>query len=140
MLLISHRGNINGPDVESENHPNYIKNALLKGFHVEIDVWFQDDVFLLGHDYPAHKINEPFLENEKLWCHAKNLNALEKMLQNPKIHCFWHQEDDFSITSKGYIWTYPKKQTCSKSILVVKDNKDFKALNCFGICSDFLLI
>ena len=139
MILVSHRGNTNGRDAKRENAPEYIEHALFKGFHVEIDVWFEDDVFLLGHDYPTHKINECFLENEKLWCHAKNLSALEKMLQNPKIHCFWHQEDDFSITSRGYIWTYPGKPTCSKSVLVMKDGVNFEGMNCFGICSDFLV-
>ena len=139
MLLISHRGNIDGPNIKSENHPDYIKNALLKGFHVEIDVWFQDGSFLLGHDYPAYKVDESFLRNDRLWCHAKNLNALEKMLQDPKIHCFWHQEDDFSITSMGYIWTHPKKSLCSKSVIVLKDKFDPQGLNCFGVCSDFLI-
>ena len=40
MLLISHRGNLNGPDKKFENHPKYIQNAIKKGFDVEIDIYF----------------------------------------------------------------------------------------------------
>ena len=30
MILISHRGNIDGPNLEKENDPEYILNALTK--------------------------------------------------------------------------------------------------------------
>ena len=38
MILISHRGNLNGKSDE-ENHPNHIDITLRQGFDVEIDVW-----------------------------------------------------------------------------------------------------
>ena len=50
MLLISHRGNINGKFESYENEPNYIDKALSLGYDVEVDVWFVDDNFYLGHD------------------------------------------------------------------------------------------
>ena len=43
MKFISHRGNLNGPIEEYENHPEYILEALKKGFNVEID----DEIFLV---------------------------------------------------------------------------------------------
>ena len=46
MRLISHRGNLNGTS-SYENHPEHIHKALLKGFDVEIDVWFQKENFYL---------------------------------------------------------------------------------------------
>jgi hypothetical protein len=88
IKLISHRGNINGPNKKLENSPNYIREALDHGFDVEIDVWVLDGKYFLGHNAPQYPVLEEFLQNEKLWCHAKNLAALEQMLQNPKIHCF----------------------------------------------------
>jgi hypothetical protein len=142
MILISHRGNIDGPNLEKENDPEYILNALTLGFNVEIDVWYRHDRFYLGHDYPKYEINEDFLENDKLWCHAKDINSLFRMLFNKKINCFWHQTDDFTITSKGFIWTYPNKELTSNSICVLpeKNNKTINDLmNCYGVCSDFLL-
>ena len=45
MILISHRGNLNGPKPDQENSPNYINNAISKGYNVEIDVWFKDEFF-----------------------------------------------------------------------------------------------
>jgi hypothetical protein len=50
MILISHRGNINGKQPSKENHPLYIFEAIKQGFQVEIDVWFIDGKFKLGHD------------------------------------------------------------------------------------------
>ena len=136
MKIISHRGNLNGPNSVSENSILAISRALGQGFDVEIDVWFKNGKWYLGHDKPNHKINESFLENKKLWCHAKNLDALNLMLKNNKIHCFWHQNDDFTLTSKNYIWTYPYKDTRDNSIIVlIKKQKIPKKT--FGICTDF---
>lgn len=36
MKIISHRGNISGPDPELENNPMYITKALDAGFDVEL--------------------------------------------------------------------------------------------------------
>jgi hypothetical protein len=136
MKIISHRGNLNGPNSISENSILAISTALGQGFDVEIDVWFKNGKWYLGHDKPNYKINESFLENKKLWCHAKNLDALNLMLKNNKIHCFWHQNDNFTLTSKNYIWTYPNKDTRDNSIIVlIKKQKIPKKT--FGICTDF---
>ena len=43
MKLIAHRGNINGPNPEKENHPDYINTAIKSGYDVEVDVWFIDN-------------------------------------------------------------------------------------------------
>ena len=56
MYLISHRGNLDGPNVKDENKPNYILYALSKGYDVEIDVRIYKDKFFLGHDEPQYKI------------------------------------------------------------------------------------
>jgi len=53
---ISHRGNIDGRIPNSENSPEYISLALSKGYEVEIDVWFVDGSFYLGHDEPYYLI------------------------------------------------------------------------------------
>ena len=137
MKIISHRGNINGPRKELENKPRYINQALELGYDVEIDVWWKDDGFWLGHDEPQFKVNRQFLQNDKFWCHAKNIEGLYKMLDNNNIHCFFHQEDDVTLTSKGYILTYPNKQLTDNSIAVLPKELD-KSLNCYGVCTDFV--
>lgn len=77
MKFISHRGNINGKNLELENNPAHIKEAIKKGYDVEIDVWFID-TFYLGHDKPEYKVTKSFLENTKLWCHAKKFVSFRK--------------------------------------------------------------
>ncbi len=135
MISISHRGNLDGKSL-FENHPKHIKEALSENFDVEIDVWLVDDEYWLGHDNPQYFVDDDYLDNPKLWCHAKNINALYKMLQNNKIHCFWHQEDDVTITSKGYLWTYPNRQLTPKSIAVLPEMVIEDEIA--GLCSDFI--
>jgi len=142
MILISHRGNINGRNELRENSIEYISEALNSGFDVEIDVWYKDGEWFLGHNGPENYVVLDFLKNDKLWCHAKNIEALNIMLKN-NINCFWHQEDDVTLTSNGYIWTYPGKELTEKSIVVMPEKYlekwwkyDFKDLS--GICSDHI--
>ena len=135
MILISHRGNISGRNPDLENNPFYIMNAVRSNFDVEVDVWLVDGKFFLGHDSPEHEVEWRFLKNSYLWCHAKNKEALSAML-TLGIHCFWHQNDDYTLTSKGYVWTYPGKETAKQSIIVCNEfNKDLIGA-CTGICSD----
>ncbi len=134
MILISHRGNIEGKKPELENTPNYIQKALDLGYHVEIDIWY-DDGFYLGHDFPQHKISFNYLINDKFWCHAKNIEAIIEM-KKYSIHYFWHQEDDITLTSKGYIWAYPGKQPIKDSIAVMPELYNDDISKCIGICSD----
>ena len=137
MILISHRGNLSGINKEFENNPNYIKKAMDSGFDVEVDIWFKKGEFFLGHDFPQIKMNYKYLEDKKLWCHAKNIDAL---LALSKIDCkyFWHQNDDVTITSNGFFWTFPGKQLTENSICVLPEISKIKVINCAGICSDFI--
>ena len=137
MIYISHRGNVDGPVKDKENNIDHIQKALNKGFEVEVDVRFNKNKFFLGHDYDQYEIDHNFLSNKKIWCHAKTNEALFA-LNEINAHYFWHQEDDYTITSKGYIWTYPGKKLFSKSICVLPEVANYKEINCMGICSDFI--
>tara|TARA_B110000196_G_C21124676_1_gene655168 strand:+ start:218 stop:658 length:441 start_codon:yes stop_codon:yes gene_type:complete len=138
MILISHRGNLNGREPEKENNPAYISNAINKGFEVEIDVWLKDNIWYLGHDSPTYEIAFDWLRNKKVWCHAKNIEALNILLKND-IHCFWHQEDDVTLTSCGFMWTYPEKTLTDTSIAVVLEKYSGIPKKCVGICSDYII-
>lgn len=138
--LIAHRGNINGPNEKRENQPEYILEALKAGYDVEIDVWEINGKLFLGHDKPTYKINLDFLFNNKLWCHAKNFEALSLMiLHKDKIHCFSHDNDKHILTSKGYIWAYIGEKINNNTICVMPEKSNYSNLelkNCLGICSD----
>ena len=138
MILISHRGNTNGKFESYENEPNYIDSAISKGYDVEVDVWKMGKHLHLGHDFPNYKITQPdIVINKKSWCHAKNLEALHYLL-DIGAHCFWHEEDAYTLTSKGFIWGYPRRKMLGRGILVI-DNFSIPTPDlCEGVCSDYV--
>jgi len=136
MLLIAHRGNVSGPRTEFENNPIYIDKAIELGYDVEIDVWFVNNKLFLGHDEPQYKIDLDYLRNDRFWCHCKNLAALRLLIDND-VHCFFHEDDEATLTSERYIWTFPNKELMERSICVMPErgvNGDIEV--CAGICSD----
>lgn len=160
MRYIAHRGNLYGPS-DKENEPSYIKSALNSGFDVEIDVWSLDGIYYLGHDEPKYEINSKFLEHPNILCHAKNVFVLERLAKNPLIHWFWHDKDDYTLTSHMKIVTYPGKilpALSLNSILMMPEMQIEPNLSkadslyyfslfdmivkgthrCWGICSDYI--
>lgn len=139
MILISHRGNLNGRIPELENNPSYIQDALSLGYDVELDVWVVDGGIYLGHDSPTYQIEENFLSRGNFWCHAKNLDALFWMATSGVYRYFWHEKDKFTLTSANEIWTFPNNNVCEKSIIVDNDRDwKIKEYRCMGICSDYI--
>lgn len=141
MILISHRGNIDGKNLDFENKPEYITRALYKNFQVEIDLWCQGEYIFLGHDFPQYKIDISFLRQQNLWIHCKNIEALIYCKENSiKNNFFWHQNDDITLTSNHFFWTFPGKILCRYSIAVMPELKEFKNIEtAYGICSDKIM-
>ena len=142
-IFISHRGNLWGPDLGRENKKNSIIECINFGYDVEIDVWSIKNKLYLGHDTAQEKIDLNFLKkhHKKLWVHCKNLEALH-LLSGEKINYFWHQNDDYTLTSKNYIWTYPNKKITPKCVIVcqtLKETKKYSKQKPFKICTDFLI-
>lgn len=144
MRLISHRGNINGKFESYENEPNYIKKALDNGYDVEVDLWVKDRKMFLGHDEPQYGIilSDFWLQQKnRIWWHCKNIEALEFCKDMGKYRIsnfFWHQEDDYTITSNGFIWAYPGKKLNKYSIAVMPELNNDNIKGCFGVCSDYI--
>ena len=140
QFYISHRGNLYGPNPERENDPIYINEALYAGFHCEIDVWYINDNFFLGHDKPQYPIEKDFLEDPRLWCHAKNVDAFIEMISNVNIVSFWHEHDRYALTSDGYIWTWNFTEHNDKCIIIHPELMlrfvDYN--NIAGVCSDYI--
>ena len=138
MILIAHRGNMNGPN-EYENGQKYCEEAIAQGFNIELDVWYTD-TWWTGHDKPQYRVDPDFFLKEEVWCHAKNIEALKKLLEIG-AHCFFHQNDPVTLTSKQYIWTYPTQQLTEKSICVLPELQAVEVsgfLPSAGVCSDFI--
>jgi hypothetical protein len=141
MLKISHRGNLNGPSPR-ENQPLYIEEAISAGFEVEVDIRLINGQLWLGHDGPQYLTSKFFLDRYKnsLWVHCKNLEALDYFINlKENYKYFWHEEDRYTLTSNGLIWTYPGKPVTDKSILVLEGQENPPdPRTVFGICSDYV--
>ena len=112
-ILIAHRGNMDGPNPEKENHPDYIMAAVKAGFDVEVDVWNVDGDFYLGHDKPQYKTSLDFLSNPNFWIHCKDIKSLHYLTECAHCwdfkDCFFHNTDDVTLTLRSWMWTYPGK-------------------------------
>lgn len=146
MKLIAHRGLLNGPDKDIENHPEQIDLALSLGYDVEIDLRVENEHLFLGHDGPQYSISDEWLFERRcsLWIHCKDLASFRYCLKNQLyLHFFWHDIDDYTLTSKAYVWAYPGKQNAGEKCILVMPELQYelskiKYLSCFGVCSDFV--
>jgi len=143
LKLIAHRGLVNGPSKTLENQPHNIRSTLDRGYDCEIDLWVFDDRLYLGHDGPQYNVTNEFIVNPKFWIHAKNLEAFH-WLTGTQLTYFWHESDKFTLTSNGYIWSYPEQDLTNKSIRLMPEWADpelttVKESVCYAICSDYIL-
>jgi hypothetical protein len=138
--FISHRGNLVHKDLNRENKIASIMNVIEKGFDCEIDIWSIDNNLYLGHDKPDEKINiKTIFELKKnLWIHCKNLEGLNFFTENSidDLNYFWHQQDDYTLTSLNFIWTYPNKKVSNNSVIVDLSHTVKIDKTIYGVCSD----
>jgi len=146
MKVISHRGNLNGPNKQAENTIESIKSAINLGFDVEIDVWYIDNILYLGHDSDSliadYNLKNFLLENSsKLWIHCKNIESLVQLLNFNKLNLFGHSNDEYVLTSKHNIFCKPGVPTNEKSIIVMPEMSPFYSEesfdNCYGVLTDY---
>ena len=147
MKIIAHRANINGSNLASENRLSQIKKCIDLGYDIEIDIWFLKNNLYLGHDNPQEVISEEklFEIKERCWIHCKNLEAINYFNKFGIIYnYFWHENDKYTLTSQGFIWTYPGESLCQNSICVMPELElpqnnlsILKQKNFAGICTDF---
>ena len=141
MLVISHRGNQEGPNPANENDPYQIVSTISGGIEVEVDVWVENGQIYLGHDKPDRVVDKTYILDisKYAWYHCKNLAALEMFnTELPNLRYFWHQEDTLTLTSQKYIWAYPGNQPIKNSIAVMPELHNDDLTSCLGICSDYI--
>lgn len=143
MKIISHRGNIVGPNPDRENHPDYINKAIYQGYDCELDAWMINDYLWLGHDKPQYKIGLTFLikNSDKLWVHCKNIATFYNLSKYEELNCFMHDQDDVALTTKHFFWSYPRKTVNLTPLSVaVMPERVYCWENlhqCYGICTDY---
>lgn len=138
-VFIAHRGNYDGIQTERENTIDYLRQAYNMGFGVECDLQVQDGVLYFGHDEPQETADWHFLLRPYVFCHAKTVDTMQ-VLMNGGAHCFWHEEDQLTLTNRGLMWCYPGVYPVhAKSIwldLQGYDTPCIKDTNIFGVCGD----
>lgn len=116
--IISHRGNLDGPDPDLENKLEHLEIVLSSTkFDIEIDLRVIDGLFLLGHDFPDESVTLNFLlkHRDRLWIHCKNLEAYNILSRYRNYGCFtfnffFHDRDPYALTSTGWIWGFPNSE------------------------------
>lgn len=154
-IIISHRGNLNGPNSCRENSIGAIFTALNLGFHVEVDLLSYDPinkVLVLGHDSPNEFLKLDLLNSlttklhSMIWWHIKTPNALSFVINSPVMpNYFVHQDDDYVLTNRGIPWVhYNNKYSKIKEGIqvlpeLVKSNslEKISFRDCYGICTDY---
>lgn len=144
MRFISHRGNLDGKNPSRENAPDYVEEALKKGFDVEVDLRFHLGKMYLGHDLPQYEISDDWISrhSSNLWVHCKDSDSLGHCINNG-YHCFFHNIDAYTITSRGFVWAYPGMSISSRlCICVMPENKEGSVgllmHDYYGTCSDVI--
>ena len=142
MKLIAHRGNLEGPDPSTENQPTKIEACLDSGYDVEVDVWYDDEGKLwLGHDAPQYEVTWWWLAGKSahLWVHCKDFRTFHEFSTNTSgYNYFFHQGDDYTLTSKEYIWSSPGKSYTNKTVRMIDTEEDTQESDCYAICSDYV--
>lgn len=145
MKIISHRGNLEGPDLSRENYPGQIEKCLELGFECEIDLRIRDGELFLGHDTAQYAITMDWLSSNShaLWIHCKDSHSLSLLKkEDPKFNFFWHEHDRHAITSRGIFWNYPGGPITDDSVAVLPEKWWDRRLHdsitrALGICTDF---
>lgn len=142
MRLISHRGNITGPNPELENRPTYIDLAIDLGYDVEIDVRTKNDSLFLGHDFPQYQTSLEWLNKRKehLWVHCKDFRSLS-FLSKTRLNIFYHKIEDYTIISNGVIWAHNLEnfnEDCIIPLITEQEALEYNNQPAYGICSDFI--
>ena len=158
MVIIAHRGKLDGNYFPGlENNPSHIQYVLENTeFDVEMDVWYTDGKFYLGHKTPEITVPDYLLTHSRTWRHAKNIEALVELdrlwnirkssLYSPLGHNFWHEEDTVTYTNTGKIWVHADtKPFSSYNAVIVTPEKHggtelLFAMNLYGICTAFPLL
>lgn len=149
MKLIAHRGNLDGPNLNRENSPDYIDAAINSGFDVEIDLRVVNGELFLGHDFPEYHITKEWLYTRRyrLWIHCKDYAALLYMTEMHKFDdymFFYHETEDHTIISNGMIWSHDfyDVEINKNNIIPLLDMKSLSSYSgkwkMGGVCTDYV--
>lgn len=137
-IIISHLGNIDGPQPEHENKLVYVQKALKEGWHVCVDVVFHCGSFILPYAGGFNSVPGSFLSKQRVWCRAHDPATLDALC-NISAHAFLNTESGLALTSSQFVWTLPGHVLTARSIACFPEHADAGWLEQFepaGLCSN----
>jgi hypothetical protein len=142
---VCHRGNLAGPMKSFENNFGILIQRTLQEYHVEVDVWYNENNLWLGHDKPEYKVSLEWLAScKRRLIHAKDGKTFEHLLLEAgkralDLHIFYHTEEDYVLTNKGLVICYPGKPLLEGSLCMMPERANYKREEiekCFSVCTD----
>ena len=139
---IAHRGLIDGPNHQAENSMTTITEWCRQGRASEIDIWWHDEAFWIGHDEPRERVSPEFLRSEFLWIHAKNPKGFYQLqkLSNEKgwgLRIFYHTDEDYVLTTNGDTIIYPGLPDMEGWTYMMPEMSNMIPTVAGKICSDY---
>lgn len=146
-MKIAHRGLVDGPNPALENRRGKIEGLVVEeGKVCEVDVWFLQGEYWLGHDGPMEHVDFSWLlkHKDRLLIHTKNVEAFSSFTflrshGGYDFHFFYHGTEDVVFTSRGIVIPYPGIDVYPGWIHMMPESALPK--NNYGpvaICSDFV--
>lgn len=143
--FIAHRGNVEGRLAPTENNPEKIDDLNRLGIACEIDVWYRDEKYWLGHDAPETEISFEWLMDHLSLrlIHCKHRESLDRLHRECgrlgyNVNLFYHTVEDYALTSRGHIIVHPDQPCLPDSIEMMPEmskQRDMKTLS-NSVCSD----
>ena len=138
-IIISHLGNINGPEPERENTFSYIQAARKAGWHVCMRVIFRYGKFLLPHANGYDVIQPAFLARQHYWSCALSPETVDALCEI-NAHCFLAAAEHPTLTSAQFVWTPPPHYLTPRAIALFPEAGPENWLSTSepaGVCSDY---
>jgi hypothetical protein len=137
LILISHRGNLDGSDPAHENTPDYLHVALHAGYAVCCHVILYHGAFFLPTAAGHYKLPYAMLSNPKVWFLADDAVTLSALC-DVNAHAV-PLNSQVALTSVHYLWCAPGESLPPRSIAVFPERGPAGWLESgdpAGLCSD----
>jgi hypothetical protein len=141
-LRIAHRGLIKGPDPVLENSVDLLQKRKEAGLHSEVDIWWTEGSFWIGHDFPREQVSLEFLTSPYFWIHAKHDESFRELqcISHEKglgLRIFYHTDEDYVLTTLGDTIIFPGLEDCSGWVYMMPESGKVLPNCAAAICSDF---
>lgn len=141
-MKIAHRALVSGPNTTIENDITTIVYRCSHGLYSEIDIWYLNSKWYIGHDSPDKEITLHHLISPYLFIHAKNVEAFHELqiISNShglNLRIFYHTEEHYALTTLGETIIYPGLPEKNGWLYMMPERTGLTLQSSAMICSDY---